>query len=109
MPVIRATPPRYTTVHISEWTQRDFFEREVDWFCRGAGVIRYRSCEWVQFTERFVPHCEDWNGCWVAETAWQEFSLYLSLPEGEYHPLDYPMGYSFHKDDPMFDKTKHSM
>ena len=57
----------------------------------------YRSREWVEFTERFVPYCEDWNGCWVAEEAWREFTLYLCLPEGEYYPDEYPEGWDFRR------------
>lgn len=78
-----------------DWTQRDLFEYEVDMVCSYHSWIRYRSSEWVAFTERFVPFFEDWNGCWVAEEAWREFTLYLTKPEGEYEPMEYPEGHSF--------------
>lgn len=94
---IYPTPPEYTTKPRWEWSQRDLFEQEVDWYCRRESRTRYRSREWREFTERFVPYCEDWNGCWVAEEAWREFTLYLSLPEGEYEPDEYPDGWHFRR------------
>lgn len=80
----------------SEWTRRDYFESEVDSYCQYHVLTRYRSREWVEFTERFVAYYEEWNGCWVAQEAWQEFTLYLRHPEGSYEPRDYPQGCSFH-------------
>lgn len=51
----------------------------------------------MAFTERFLPYCESWNGCWVAEEAVNEWNLYVSLPEGEYEPLEYPEGHHFRR------------
>jgi hypothetical protein len=89
------SPSAYLTKSPDEWTPRDLFEREVDWYCQGHARVRYRSKEWVEFTERFVPYCQDWRGCWVAERAWIEFTLYLSLPEGEYYPEEYDDDWDF--------------
>jgi hypothetical protein len=94
---IHPSPPAYITTPHHLWTQRDHFEREVDWLCQRETRIRYRSREWHEFTERFVERCEDWNGCWVAEEAWCEFTLYLRLPEGEYEPEEYPEGWHFRR------------
>ena len=91
------TPLPYTRKPRHEWTKRDFFDYEVDSYCRSATRVRYRSREWYEFTERFLPHCEHWNGCWVAEEAWNEFTLYLILPEGEYTPEEYPEGWHFRR------------
>ena len=74
---------------------RELFDREVDWFCQFKSVQRPRCREWVEFSNRFVPFCEDWNGCWVAETAIFEWNLYLRLPEGEYEPVEYEQGWHF--------------
>jgi hypothetical protein len=74
---------------------RELFDREVDWHCQYKGIMRPRCREWVEFSERFVPFCEDWNGCWVAETAILEWNLYLRLPEGEYEPVEYEQGWHF--------------
>lgn len=89
------TPLPYTTKPRHEWTQRDLFDQEVDWYCQNKALIRYRSKEWHEFTERFLPFCTPDYGCWVAETAWHEFTLYLILPEGEYVPEEYPDGWHF--------------
>lgn len=91
------SPLPYTTKPRHEWTQRDLFEQDVDWYCQRAGRTRYRSREWVEFTERFVPYCEDWRGCWVAEEAHREFTLYLRLPEGEYYPDEYDNDWNFRR------------
>jgi len=90
-------PLPYTTKPRYEWDKRDFFDYEVDMYCRYSARVRYRSREWHEFTERFPPHCEDWNGCWVAEEAWHEFTLYLVLPEGEYVPEEYSEGWHFRR------------
>ena len=97
MPQLIPSPSAYLTKSPDEWTPRDLFEREVDWYCQGHSRIRYRSREWIEFTERFVPYCEDWNGCWVAEEAYREFVLYLTMPEGEYYPDEYPEGWHFRR------------
>jgi hypothetical protein len=91
------TPLPYTRKPRHEWDKRDFFDYEVDSYCRYATRVRYRSREWHEFTERFLPYCEHWNGCWVAEEAWHEFTLYLILPEGEYTPEEYPEGWHFRR------------
>lgn len=77
--------------------QAALFEREVDDFCRFATIRRPRCREWVEFSRRFVPFCFEWNGCWVAEEAVNEWRLYVSLPEGEYEPLDYPPDFDFYR------------
>ena len=97
MKPLRPSAPAYLTKSPSDWTRRDLFEREVDWYCQGHSRVRYRSREWEEFTERFVWYCEDWNGCWVAEEAWREFTLYLTLPEGEYTPEEYPEDWHFRR------------
>jgi hypothetical protein len=89
------SPSEYLDKSPSEWTQRDLFEREVDWHCQHRSILRPRCREWVEFSERFVAFCEDWNGCWVAETAVLEWNLYLRLPEGEYEPVEYEQGWHF--------------
>lgn len=94
---LKATPLPYTTKPRHEWTQRDFFEQEIDWYCQRECRTRYRSREWVEFTERFVSHYTQDFGCWVAEEAWREFTLYLILPEGEYVPEEYPEGWHFRR------------
>lgn len=91
------TPPAYTITPRQWWTKRDFFEQEVDWYCQREGKQRFRSKEWVEFTERFIRYCENWNGCWVAETAYKEFVMYLSLPDGAYEPEEYPEGHHFYR------------
>ena len=93
------TPPEYTTKPYAQWNTRDFFEREVDSHCGYHTLTRYRSREWVEFTERFLPYCDDWRIGWVAGEAWREFTLYLRHPDGEYEPREYPDGCSFHPDD----------
>lgn len=91
----RPTPPEYTHKPRHEWTQRDYFEQEIDWYCQIKSVLRPRCREWVEFSERFVSFYSDDYGCWVAETAMLEWGLYLSSPEGEYEPVDYPEGHHF--------------
>lgn len=91
------SPPAYRAKPRPDWTQRDLFEYEVDSYCQYATRVRYRSREWIEFTERFVPYCEEWRGCWVAEEAWREFTLYLTLPEGEYYPDEYDDDWNFRR------------
>ena len=81
--------------HLLSGMDRELFEREVDWFCQYKSMMRPRCREWVEFSNRFVPFCEDWNGCWVAETAIFEWNLYLRSPEGEYEPVEYEQGWHF--------------
>lgn len=97
MAILRPSPLPYNTTPYHEWTQRDHFEYEVDSYCRREVRIRYRSAEWVAFTERFVGYWQDWRGCWVAEEAWREFTLYLTLPEGEYYPDEYADDWDFRR------------
>ena len=89
--------PDYRTKPYGDWTKRDHFEHEVDMFCQREVKIRYRSKEWVEFTERFVSYWEEWRGCWVAEEAWREFTLYLRMPEGEYYPDEYKPDWDFRR------------
>lgn len=91
------SPPAYQITPYHQWTKRDHFEHDVDSFCTREVKVRYRSQEWVTFTERFVEHWEDWRGCWVAEEAWREFTLYLRLPEGEYYPDEYAPDWDFRR------------
>ena len=67
------TPLPYTLKPRHEWNRRDFFDYEVDSYCRCATRVRYRSREW------------------------HEFTLYLILPEGEYTPEEYPEGWHFRR------------
>jgi hypothetical protein len=77
--------------------QEELFEREIDWYCTGAFLLRPRCREWVEFSRRFVEHCFTWNGCWVAEEAIREWLKYLSSPEGEYSPLEYERDWHFRR------------
>lgn len=81
----------------NQLTRRELFEREIDSYCQCESRPRPRCAEWVTFSERFLPYCESWNGCWVAEEALFEWHLYLSLSPGQYRPVDYPEGYDFYR------------
>ena len=97
MAILRPSPLPYQTKPYDVWTRRDHFEREVEMFCQREVKVRYRSREWHEFTERFVRYWEEWRGCWVAEEAWREFTLYLRLPEGEYYPDEYADDWDFRR------------
>lgn len=94
MSVEEAEPMRYRPTAVQ---QEALFEREVDDYCRFATMRRPRCRAWVEFSRRFVPYCFDWNGCWVAEEAVKEWKLFVSLPDGEYEPLDYPPDFDFYR------------
>jgi hypothetical protein len=97
MAMLIPSEPSYRKTPYHLWTKRDHFEHDVDNYCQCHVRIRYRSKEWVEFTERFVEYWEDWRGCWVAEEAWNEFTLYLRLPEGEYTPDVYDPSWDFRR------------